>query len=346
MGSKRDRKKKPDGEDIEMTMIGTDGALGDKKVVTAGSGPGISQHHDGSFTNNNILVMTPSTAIPCRIPRKILSIMLSIQRLMLSGMKQSTEFGVYLKGEFIQGVLYVMEDYYFPRQTVSSTYIHFGEPEPDSSYNGVMHRHPDGCKSFSSVDEQSINRNYDFSLLFVSDTIHLGIMNFKYYDQDKERTIIHRYPLQISIVDDDNIDIDESILERVSAYRPTYTGGNGLFKDFDELGDDPDLRKMMADLYGADPRSGRRRSLNHKGSGKVSNLLRRLEVLEASCGTQSSDLEKCDYIGNCPHCATDIGFTGKMLPTKLVCTKCKKDIEPSGVKWEDQSVHDVPIITV
>ena len=74
------------------------------------------------------------------------------------------------------------EEYYIPRQEVSHSSINY---LPDNcegkSYNVVIHRHPDGCNSFSSTDREFINQNYELSLLYTKrDGFINGIYNLKH----------------------------------------------------------------------------------------------------------------------------------------------------------------------
>ena len=55
---------------------------------------------------------------------------------------------------------------FIPKQKVSAGSIDITEDSMD--YNVVIHKHPDGCKSFSSIDDTYINSNFEFSLLWES----------------------------------------------------------------------------------------------------------------------------------------------------------------------------------
>jgi hypothetical protein len=69
------------------------------------------------------------------------------------------------------------DDIFIPKQEVSSYEIVYKEDNMD--YNTVIHKHPSGCRSFSSVDDQYINGNFKFSLLWVDNKIEFGIGNFR-----------------------------------------------------------------------------------------------------------------------------------------------------------------------
>ena len=56
------------------------------------------------------------------------------------------------------------EEFYIPKQIVSHSNIEY-QPD-DYKFNCVIHRHPDGCNSFSSTDQQFINQNFELSILY------------------------------------------------------------------------------------------------------------------------------------------------------------------------------------
>ncbi len=58
---------------------------------------------------------------------------------------------------------------------MSFTSIDFDEDEP--SFNGVIHRHPTGCNTFSGTDDQYINSNFEFSILYEGGKFVTGIVN-------------------------------------------------------------------------------------------------------------------------------------------------------------------------
>ena len=124
--------------------------------------------------------LVPLTSIKCKIPNKIVIFMRTIENLMRSHNMGSLEFGIFLKGSFSNGILNVNGDcHYIPKQKVSAGSVDFEEDPPSPDFNGVIHRHPTGCKSFSGVDDKYINRNFDFSLLYEGNEIIKGIINIK-----------------------------------------------------------------------------------------------------------------------------------------------------------------------
>lgn len=129
---------------------------------------------------NNILNPTKIPLI-CRVPQKISIVMRSIEMVMNSSGLGALEFGAFLKGSFTEeGILVVSEDFYIGEQRVSGASIDFDEEPPNTDFNGVIHRHPNGCKGFSGTDDSSINRNYEFSLLYVNNVISLGVFNLQH----------------------------------------------------------------------------------------------------------------------------------------------------------------------
>ncbi len=85
------------------------------------------------------------------------------------------------------GKVFLSEDFYIPKQTVSSAYITI-DPEDANvgNYNTIIHRHPDGMHSFSKTDEDNINLNFKCSFLYTQRSgfvkgiynvdVHTGIM--------------------------------------------------------------------------------------------------------------------------------------------------------------------------
>ena len=114
----------------------------------------------------------------CKVPQRVVIFMRSVERIMALQGLGSMEFGVFLKGQFLDGVLYVDENTTFiPKQKVTSVTVDFQEDPPEDNYNGVIHRHPTGCKNFSGTDAHHINRNFEFSLLYEGNDVIRGIIN-------------------------------------------------------------------------------------------------------------------------------------------------------------------------
>lgn len=69
-------------------------------------------------------------------------------------------------------LIYFIEDYVIPKQEIETASVNFSEdllPYKQQGYLGIMHKHPDGLKTFSMSDKQTINSNFDISILYVND---------------------------------------------------------------------------------------------------------------------------------------------------------------------------------
>ena len=146
--------------------------------------------------------------IKCNIPVFILDLMRSIE----IKLNKPLEFGLYLKGELKDNVLNVFKDFFIPLQDVTAAHIDFNEDGP-KGFNGIIHRHPNGCKSFSMEDDTYINRNQTFSLLYEKDEIRGGIINLKLEGTNRRVQL----PLDINIaypVVKFNIKLIEKIKEK------------------------------------------------------------------------------------------------------------------------------------
>ncbi len=142
--------------------------------------------NEGDIMINDTMRCFP-LPLTCTVSEKLLVAMRSIEQKAF----RNLEFGIFLKGQFDQttGLFNVSDEFYIPEQTVSAAAITFLEDPPDG-FNGVIHRHPSGCKDFSgnphtrnpslSCDAGSINQNFYFSLLYVDFHITKGIININH----------------------------------------------------------------------------------------------------------------------------------------------------------------------
>jgi hypothetical protein len=96
--------------------------------------------------------------------------------------KDESEFSIVTNiAERDDETLFLSEEFYIPKQIVAHTSIDYLPDEKDSSYKVVIHRHPDGCNSFSGTDQSFINQNFELSLLYTKkDGFVHGIYNLKY----------------------------------------------------------------------------------------------------------------------------------------------------------------------
>jgi hypothetical protein len=71
------------------------------------------------------------------------------------------------------------EEFYIPKQQVNHSNIEY-LPD-DYKFNCVIHRHPDGCNSFSSTDQNYINQNFELSILYTKrDGFVNGLYNLRH----------------------------------------------------------------------------------------------------------------------------------------------------------------------
>lgn len=146
------------------------------------------------------------------LPFKIVSLVKEIAR------KIDDEFSIFLKGYLDEDYLVVKEDFYIPQQEVSHASVDYKEPPPEG-FNGVLHRHPTGLKSFSSTDEKYINQNFDFSILYIPpDDFPDAIINIKISENVKLQVgadVDILYPYY-------DFDIDE-LIEKIEKQVVTYS---------------------------------------------------------------------------------------------------------------------------
>ncbi|MBX7044232.1 MAG: hypothetical protein K1X86_00215 [Ignavibacteria bacterium] len=102
------------------------------------------------------------------------------------------EFSILVNLSEKENVISLSQEYYIPRQVVSSSSIDY-IPE-DYCFNTVIHRHPDGMNSFSSTDRNFINQNFKLSILYTHKEgfVH-GIYNLKHDNY------LVQIPIEISV---------------------------------------------------------------------------------------------------------------------------------------------------
>ena len=129
------------------------------------------------------------------------------------------EVGAYVKGTFDNKLnVIVSEDIYVPEQEVTGSSIVFKEIPP-KGYNGVIHKHPTGIRSFSITDHNNINRNFEFSVLY-EDTV--GFCDACIRIQIDDKFIIVPAKVEIAL---DNFDLKiprEKIKKIVHVYKDVY----------------------------------------------------------------------------------------------------------------------------
>lgn len=150
-------------------------------------------------------------SVTCIIPSRILDAMRTIE----SKMNKALEFSLLLKGEYDNNKLYVSDEFYIPKQTVSAAAVNYEEDVP--GWNGVIHRHPTGCKSFSGTDENFINSNFTFSLLFEGGNIIAGVINLALANDT------HRVQLPMTInIEFPAVEISDEDFAKIKEIVPTY----------------------------------------------------------------------------------------------------------------------------
>jgi len=123
------------------------------------------------WTNEAVRIVK---SVPCYVPKFITNIMKSLER------KYNTvEFSIFgiINYNKLHGFFELDETYYIPKQKVSAGSVDYLEDAPEG-YNMVIHKHPRGCRSFSSTDDTYINQNFDYSLLWESGKFVAGQMRF------------------------------------------------------------------------------------------------------------------------------------------------------------------------
>ena len=161
-----------------------------------------------SISNGEMIntAMVPVDKIKCLMSRNLFFNIQEIEKKVREKFKSDQEFSIFLHGDFNDnGELVLSDTYYIPKQSVGPASVDYKE-EPHSFYNGCLHRHPSGCTSFSSTDKRYINSNFMFSLLYVNQKIHTGIINIPYHGNRRIQV-----PLKTDFVSpeiEEDIDID------------------------------------------------------------------------------------------------------------------------------------------
>ena len=207
--------------------------------------PTVSKNFDGEmmWTNDEMVPIKPP--IKAYIPHEILNYMRSIEAKM--GYNK-LEFGAFLKGELNNGILYVTKDFLVLKQKVSGASIDF-EENAGPEFNGVIHRHPPSCTSFSGTDDKYINSNQMFSLLYVNGNITKGIINIVIKNDIRLQVELDPIMLYPTI---DNIDeIIGKIEEKKFEHSPLLLGNRHLLNhgldDNPRFGEDGDFRQAFRD---------------------------------------------------------------------------------------------------
>lgn len=171
---------------------------------------------------------SPIKKIPCIIPRKLFDSIQEIERLVREKFHCDQEFSIYLHGDYDNdGNLIISDTFYIPKQNVSGASVDYKE-EPHSFYNGCLHRHPNGVTSFSGTDEKYINSNFEFSLLYVNNHIHTGIVNIVYHNNRRLQALLDVKLERPAIMEDIAIDNITKFEYRPQIVTPPLVSGGAV----------------------------------------------------------------------------------------------------------------------
>lgn len=129
--------------------------------------------HNGEWVNHT---SKPLKKIKCIIDYSIVEKVRDLQYCVDKKFATSNEFGGYVKWHWDNKGNVVVDDFMIPEQVVGGATVDF-KSEATPGYTGVFHKHPNGIKSFSSVDDNYINSNHDLSILFEGGNFVTGIIN-------------------------------------------------------------------------------------------------------------------------------------------------------------------------
>lgn len=115
----------------------------------------------------------------------------------------------------------ISDSIYIPDQEVSAGAVEYKESPPRPNM-GVLHKHPEGCKSFSKDDKEYINTNFDLSILYIPpNSFPQGIWNFSI-----ENGVKIQMPINKAIIVPADLNCEIEGLNKIKT-RPalTYTQG-------------------------------------------------------------------------------------------------------------------------
>jgi len=114
--------------------------------------------------DSGLSILTPEEFEVC-IPERLLKVCRVI-----SSKVGSDEFSLLCKFEIRDGKAVVSDEFYIPEQEVSSASVDFLEDvsikREKEGFNCIIHKHPSGCRAFSSSDNDTINSHFPLSILF------------------------------------------------------------------------------------------------------------------------------------------------------------------------------------
>jgi len=129
---------------------------------SVGASVGVASGDPEVFTSPINVMDVPTI----RVPPSVLSLCNAIQE-----QRRNLEFSILLKGNWTRdGFVVNGDDYIIPMQTVTVASVDYDADEisrlMSEGYNCVLHSHPMNIKTFSRSDEDTINVNFDASILY------------------------------------------------------------------------------------------------------------------------------------------------------------------------------------
>jgi hypothetical protein len=222
-------------KELNLSSSDDDGVEGTEMKLDEKATTSVSSNGRETWTNERINPI--HIPIVCRVPQRIVIMMRSIERLIIESGMGTLEFGAFLHGDFAEdGKLVVNEEFFIPKQKVTGASIDFEEDPPDPKFNGVIHRHPNSCTNFSGTDASYINKNFDFSLLYVNNDILLGIFNLDHNHVRIQLPINIQVMYPIFNLNEEEI---KTKIQKHECLMKSSTHGNPDF------GDNTDIRRFL-----------------------------------------------------------------------------------------------------
>lgn len=250
-----------------------------------------AQEKDPEGEWNNHTIAPIKLPLVAHISEHVLIMMRTIESKMVSTHGSRLEFGAFLKGEWNGNILDIGRDFYVPKQTVTHSTIDFDEPEPEG-FNGVIHRHPNGVKSFSGQDDRYINRNYEFSLLYVDNDITTGVINITISGTTRLQLpliVKVKYPIF-------TMDLTNELNNITKEERPVYQSSNSSYYK--------GKHNQSKQTYFP--------QLPHRFSPSKFD-----EELEKADSDDEEDVDPDNHL--CTHCSNIVDLAGKKLPHRCPC---------------------------
>ena len=190
-----------------------------KKNVVTGNKTGRTVHEKGVPVWSNKSVSSRKS-LTFHIPFEIMKVLNA-----LNDEYNSVEFSILGKAEKHpdkESHIVMSSEFYVPKQKVSAAHIDYEEDAPE--YNVVIHKHPDGCRSFSGTDDEYINANFDFSLLWVNRKFEKG------HARINTTFGFISVPIDIEIDEVPKFDLTDEIKSKIIQETPAfqYRGSRGI----------------------------------------------------------------------------------------------------------------------